>query len=77
MGRLTVLAVAAAAIAMAGLAWHAQAQTRGEAGLKAAAQDFTLVHKAACGGYTGIHGCGPGWTWRYGRRGWACYRCWW
>lgn len=28
-----------------------------------------------CEGWTGIHGCGPGWFWRDGWRGWACYVC--
>jgi hypothetical protein len=28
-----------------------------------------------CVGTTGSHGCGPGWFWRDGWRGWACYPC--
>lgn len=28
-----------------------------------------------CNGGTGIHGCGPGWFWRDGWKGWACYVC--
>jgi hypothetical protein len=28
-----------------------------------------------CWGTTGSMGCGPGWTWRDGWRGWACYPC--
>lgn len=28
-----------------------------------------------CYGTTGSMGCGPGWTWRDGWRGWACYPC--
>lgn len=28
-----------------------------------------------CYGTTGGMGCGPGWTWRDGWRGWACYPC--
>jgi hypothetical protein len=28
-----------------------------------------------CYGTTGDHGCGPGWFWRDGERGWACYAC--
>jgi hypothetical protein len=78
MGKLSILAVAVAAVVTAGsLAWTAHAQTmRGMADMKAATQNFTPIQKAACGGYTGAYGCGPGWTWRWGRRGWACYRCW-
>jgi hypothetical protein len=28
-----------------------------------------------CRGTTGDMGCGPGWIWRDGWRGWACYPC--
>lgn len=28
-----------------------------------------------CEGGTGNMGCGPGWFWRDGWRGWACYPC--
>ena len=28
-----------------------------------------------CFGSTGSHGCGPGWFWRDGWRGWGCYPC--
>ena len=28
-----------------------------------------------CQGTTGSMGCGPGWFWRDGWRGWACYPC--
>ncbi|WP_082943904.1 hypothetical protein [Mycobacterium sp. 1274761.0] len=28
-----------------------------------------------CHGTTGAMGCGPGWFWRDGWRGWACYPC--
>lgn len=28
-----------------------------------------------CEGTTGRMGCGPGWFWRDGWRGWACYPC--
>lgn len=28
-----------------------------------------------CRGGTGGMGCGPGWIWRDGWRGWACYPC--
>ena len=34
-----------------------------------------LVTEVSCKGTTGIHGCGPGWTWHYGWKGWACYTC--
>jgi hypothetical protein len=34
-----------------------------------------MVHPLDCEGTTGSHGCGPGWFWRNGERGWACYPC--
>ena len=33
------------------------------------------VHPLDCEGTTGRMGCGPGWIWRDGWRGWACYPC--
>jgi hypothetical protein len=33
------------------------------------------VQRLDCVGGTGIHGCGPGWIWHDGWRGWACYVC--
>jgi hypothetical protein len=34
-----------------------------------------IVQRLDCFGTTGIHGCGPGWVWHDGWRGWACYVC--
>jgi hypothetical protein len=34
-----------------------------------------IVTEVSCRGTTGIYGCGPGWYWRHGWKGWACYRC--
>jgi hypothetical protein len=33
------------------------------------------VQALDCEGTTGAMGCGPGWFWRDGWRGWACYPC--
>lgn len=33
------------------------------------------VQPLDCYGTTGDMGCGPGWFWRDGWRGWACYPC--
>jgi hypothetical protein len=33
------------------------------------------VEALDCQGGTGNMGCGPGWFWRDGWRGWACYPC--
>ena len=34
-----------------------------------------VIQPLDCDGTTGSHGCGPGWYWRDGERGWACYVC--
>lgn len=34
-----------------------------------------VVTALDCAGTTGSMGCGPGWFWRDGWRGWACYVC--
>lgn len=34
-----------------------------------------IISALDCIGGTGIYGCGPGWVWRDGWRGWACYVC--
>jgi hypothetical protein len=33
------------------------------------------VHGFDCRGTTGSMGCGPGWFWRDGWRGWGCHPC--
>ena len=33
------------------------------------------VQPLDCIGTTGRMGCGPGWFWRDGWRGWGCYPC--
>jgi hypothetical protein len=33
------------------------------------------VQPLDCFGSTGGMGCGPGWVWRDGWRGWGCYPC--
>jgi Spy/CpxP family protein refolding chaperone len=76
MKKLT-LTLTAAALALGALALTASAQTQlGAASLHAQLQNATpIVRPIACNGRTGVHGCGPGWFWRFGRRGWACYAC--
>jgi len=77
MKKLT-MTLTAAALALGALAVTASAQTQGlgAASLRAQIQNATpTITHAACNGRTGAHGCGPGWFWRFGRRGWACYAC--
>lgn len=40
-----------------------------------APQQAPDVQMLDCAGTTGNMGCGPGWFWRDGWRGWACYPC--
>jgi hypothetical protein len=64
-------AILATTLLFAGLAFTAQAQTwRGSTGISGAAQNFTPIQKAACGGRFGRH-CPPGRHWVCGPR-----RCW-
>ncbi|MGA3310959.1 MAG: hypothetical protein ABSD08_20460 [Xanthobacteraceae bacterium] len=75
MRKLT-LTLTAAALALGTMTLTASAQTQhpGVAGLHAQSQNFTpIIEKAACNGWTGSMGCGPGWIWsRYRGR---CVRC--
>jgi hypothetical protein len=34
-----------------------------------------VIRPMDCFGTTGNMGCGPGWVWRDGWRGWGCYPC--
>lgn len=53
----------------------------GQATLPTPDPDVQMLPKAPstdlldCYGTTGAMGCGPGWFWRDGWRGWACYPC--
>ena len=74
MRKLVITAALTATVAFAGLiGWHANAAA--PAGAIPQAGPYTPIHPAACNGYTGGHGCGAGYYWRNGGRGWACYRC--
>ena len=76
--RTRIATFAAAAIVMGSISIAPQAQ---------AAQDPyyptvptnpgtpSLIQPLDCNGTTGGHGCGPGFYWRNGERGWACYPC--
>jgi hypothetical protein len=68
------LTAATLAVGMTALTAGAQTQAPGAASLHAQVHNFTpIIQKAACGGYTGGMGCGPGWVWsRYWHR---CVRC--
>ena len=69
------LTAATFALGISALTASAQTQQPGAASLHAQLQNATpIVTKAACNGWTGAMGCGPGWIWsRYYHR---CVRCW-
>ena len=64
MGKLAI--AMAGALVLASLAFTAQAQTQGAGTMKAQAQNATIIHKTACGGFgrwcpPGMRRvCGPG-----------------
>jgi hypothetical protein len=64
MKKLT-MTLAAAALMLGSMALTASAQTHQlGAGLHAQIQNATpIVTQAACNGWTGAMGCGPGWIW--------------
>ena len=73
------MAAAAAALTIGALApaGYAQASNAGSGNDTIVdPQPTTQVFEPlACNGTTGSEGCGPGWFWRWGERGWACYPC--
>ena len=58
---MTTLAVALCVSGAVALSAQAQTQAPGAADIKAQAQNATIIHKAACGGF-GRH-CPPGMRW--------------
>jgi hypothetical protein len=79
MGRFASAAGAAAVIAGALLsapaAGAAAVSTIDRAPVPVPAPAGPSVQLLDCFGTTGAYGCGPGWTWRDGWRGFACYPC--
>jgi hypothetical protein len=72
--KLFIAAAITAAVALGGIAtWQAKAAA--PAGSIPHAGPYTPIQHADCRGGTGAHGCGAGYYWRNGDRGWACYRC--
>jgi len=70
----TTLTAAALAVAVIAIPASAQNQRLGAGTLDTTAKNYTpIIKQVACGGYTGGHGCGPGWTWSW--RWHRCVRC--
>jgi hypothetical protein len=44
-------------------------------GTTVAPSPVPIITALDCQGTTGNMGCGPGWYWRDGWKGWACYPC--
>ena len=76
--RKIAMAVAAAAL-MTGPLATAQtayaAQTTQDTTVYTKPAPGPTVQRLDCAGTTGAMGCGPGWFWRDGWRGWSCYPC--
>jgi hypothetical protein len=78
--RRIALAVATAALIASPLvgaqtAQAAQTTTPDKTVTAPAPPQLPKVQMLDCGGGTGRMGCGPGWFWRDGWRGYACYPC--
>jgi hypothetical protein len=72
--RKVAMTVAAAAFTIGTLA-TATGMPTARADQTTPAPPTPTVQLLACNGTTGDHGCGPGFYWRNGDHGWACYPC--
>jgi hypothetical protein len=72
---LAVAAVMAGSVATAQTASAAQISQDPHVYTQPVAPKAPGVQPLDCQGTTGSMGCGPGWFWRDGWRGWACYPC--
>lgn len=79
--RKLAMAVATAGIvagSLAGAQTASAASTNDTNNVTAPARPATpvpIISALDCAGTTGWAGCGPGWIWRDGWRGFACYVC--
>jgi hypothetical protein len=72
---LALAAMVAGSIVSAQTASAAQTVQEQHVYTQPAAPQAPKVQLLDCQGSTGNMGCGPGWFWRDGWRGWACYPC--
>jgi hypothetical protein len=72
---LAIAAVMSGSAATAQSAYAAQSSRDTNAYTQPAVPAGPKVQPLDCRGTTGSMGCGPGWFWRDGWRGWACYPC--
>lgn len=67
--------ILAGSLTSAGLAHAGQVDPRPYVPQPGPMPGTSQVQPLDCAGTTGAAGCGPGWFWRDGWRGWACYPC--
>ena len=72
---VAILAVMSGSVVTAETAYAAQTSQDTSVYTQPATPKAPEVHMFNCEGGTGGMGCGPGWIWRDGWRGWACYPC--
>jgi hypothetical protein len=72
---LAIVAMMSGSVATAQTAYAAQSTNDTTVYTPPSAPRGPGVHMLDCRGTTGNMGCGPGWIWRDGWRGWACYPC--
>ena len=72
---LAIVAVMSGPVATAQTAYAAQSSNGTNVYVQPEVPRAPGVHMLDCIGTTGRMGCGPGWIWRDGWRGWACYPC--
>jgi hypothetical protein len=72
---LAIVAMMSGSVATAQTAYAAQNSRDTTVNTQPAVPKGPDVQMLDCRGTTGDMGCGPGWFWRDGWRGWACYPC--
>ena len=72
---LAIAAVMSGSVATAQTAYAAQSSHDTNVYTQPAVPIGPKVQMLDCYGTTGSMGCGPGWVWRDGWRGWGCYPC--
>jgi hypothetical protein len=72
---LVIAALMSGSVATAQMAYAAQSSHDTNVYTEPPVPAGPKVQMLDCHGTTGDMGCGPGWFWRDGWRGWACYPC--
>jgi hypothetical protein len=72
---LAIAAVMSGSVATAQTEYAAQSSHDTNVYTQPAVPIGPKVQMLDCYGTTGSMGCGPGWVWRDGWRGWGCYPC--